>query len=149
MSQEPKQETEARDKGQESGRPPIDFVAVAREMFILTMGLLIGFVWTMLASGSGDFEIYNMFIGLVIIMFVLVRYLYLAKYKSRDSDKDGLIKQFLIEVVVLVPSIMLGLLWWLWYDADRREAVHLVMLMVVVVYGLFRLVLAISQRPEA
>jgi hypothetical protein len=129
---------------QDSGRarPPLDAASpltrTLGDVFVLGIGLLIGFFWHLYNSSNGTVhETRNVIIGLVIIISFMVRYLFLGRQvEERGYAAIGM--QFVREIFVFSLGLVLGLFWYEFYRERAAADVHIIIVLLVLIFALAR-----------
>ena len=110
---------------------------VIHELFVLCLGLVIGYFWCLYSdAGSGVNNFHHIIIGLTIIVGFLVRYIRLATRQPPRSKRET-IQHFLQELTIFSVGLVGGFLWYMLYDG-QYNSVHLVVVLLIVLYGLGR-----------
>jgi len=126
---------------------PLILPVVVYESSILVFGLLTGFSWTLYNCGDPDkTEIINIIIGLSIFIMILSRYIYRVKVLAKLSDLNTVTREFAIELSVYTLGMIAGLFWYIGYKEHRNVEVHIIMALLVTVYGMIRSVKILTSR---
>jgi hypothetical protein len=128
---------------------PLVLSAVIYEIGVLIFGMITGFFWCMYNTEQFNAtETINVIIGLMIFVMILSRYIYRVKILVHRSDMTTVTRDFAMELSVYILGLITGFFWYSYYNADGCVEVHVIMTLLVVIYGMIRSLKIITSRTQ-
>jgi hypothetical protein len=123
-----------------------------RDLFVLGLGLLVGFFWYLYNEvGDNVDEPENVIIGLIIIVGFMFRYLALMRAHGGfgGNGRTAAVMAFVRELIVFVSGLALGLFWYQFYSDKGGAEIHIIIALLVLIFAIARYMYLLREASAA
>lgn len=108
------------------------------EFYVLIIGLLIGYFWTWGNSNDKLLETFDIIVGLCIVIVCMLRFMFLARSLATEGSLRPASTEFFKELLLLLVGLVLGCLWYLYYEQTDQISTHMLVLLILIIIVLAR-----------